>query len=134
MVFKQISFLNKYRSCLLKENRLLIVKARSKYKSTITSCKKRFVDDRTKTLEQYRHNNAKLYWKMLKQSTHIKSPDIPLSSFEVYFKGVNNSEDPFFQADEDIMYYNERFERDEFQVMFHELDADITIAEIKKGI
>jgi len=44
---------------------------------------------------------------MLKQSAHIKSPDIPLSSFEEYLKAVNNSEDPFFQVDEDIVHFND---------------------------
>ena len=68
---------------------------------------------------------------MLKQSAHIKSPDIPVSSFEEYFKAVNNSEDPFFQVDEDSVHFNIR---DEFQVMFHELDTDVSLEEINKGI
>ena len=71
---------------------------------------------------------------MLKQSAHIKSPDIPLSSFEEYLKAVNNSEDPFFQVDEDIVHFNYRFVHDEFQVMFHELDSDVSLEEINKGI
>ena len=105
---------------------MLLVKARWEYKCTIKTCKNRYVDDRTTTLELYRHKNAKLYWKMLKQSAHIKSPDIPVSSFKEYFKAVNNPEDPFFQVDEDIVYFNERFVRDEFQVMFHERDTDVS--------
>ena len=72
---------------------------------------------------------------MLKQSVHIQSPaDIPLSSFEEYVKAVNNSEDPFFQVDEDIVHFNYRFVHDEFQVMFHELDSDVSLEEINKGI
>ena len=71
---------------------------------------------------------------MLKQSAHIKSPDIPVSSFEEYFKAVNNPEDPFFQVDEYIVHFNERFVRDEFQVMFHELDTDVSLEEINKRI
>ena len=51
---------------------------------------KRYLDDRTNTFELYRHKNVKLYWKMLKQSAHIKSPDITVSSFEEHFKAVNN--------------------------------------------
>jgi len=98
------------------------------------TCNKRYVDDRTTTLALYRHKHAKLYWKMLIQSAHIKSPDIPVSSFEEYFKAVNNPDDPFFQVDEDIVHFNERFVRDEFQVMFHELDTDVSLEEINKGI
>ena len=32
------------------------------------------------------------------------------------------------------MHFNERFVRDEFQVMFHELDTDVSLEEINKGI
>jgi len=98
------------------------------------TCNKRYVDDRTTTLELYRHKHAKLSWKMLKQSAHRKSPDIPVSSFEEYFKAVNKNEDPFFQVDEDIVHFNERFVRDEFQVMFHELDTDVSLDENNKSI
>jgi len=37
-----------------------------------------------------------------------------------YFKAVNNPDDPFFKPDEDVLYFNERFVRDEFQTMFNE--------------
>ena len=57
-----------------------------------------------------------------------------MSSFEENLKAVNNPEDPFFQVDEDIVHFNERFVRDEFQVMFHELDSDVSLEEINKGI
>jgi len=46
------------------------------------TCKKTYLDDITTTLEVYRHTSAKFYRKMLKQSAHIKSPYIPVSSFE----------------------------------------------------
>ena len=57
-----------------------------------------------------------------------------MSSFEEYFKAVNNPEDPFFQVDEDIVHFNERFVREEFQVMFHELDSEVSLEEKNKGI
>ena len=87
-----LSFLNIYRKYASGDNRVLLVKARSEYECTIKACKKRYVDDRITTLELYRHKNAKLYWKMLKQSAHVKSHDIPSSSFEEYFKADNNPE------------------------------------------
>ena len=68
------------------------------------------------------------------ETAHIKSPTIPLSSFEENLKAVNNPEDPFFQVDEDIVHFNERFVRDEFQVMFHELDSEVSLEENNKGI
>ena len=49
-----------------------------------------------------------------------------------YFKAINNPNDRLFQPDDDIIYLNERIVKDEFQVMFHELDVEISMGE-KKG-
>jgi len=38
-------------------------------------------------------------------------------------KTINNPSDPFFNPDEDILYFNERFAKNDFQVMFAELFA-----------
>ena len=48
--------------------------------------------------------------------------NVPLSHFEDYFRAVNNPDDPFYKPDEDVLYFNERFEENEFQVMFDELN------------
>ena len=40
----------------------------------------------------------------------------------------------FFQADEDVQYFNERYINGEFQIMFDELNADISQFEIIKSI
>ena len=40
----------------------------------------------------------------------------------------------FYQPDEDILYFNERYAQGELQVMFEELNLPISIGEIKKGI
>ena len=45
---------------------------------------------------------------MTKELSHVKSADIPLSSFEAYFKSVNNPLDPFFTPHEDVIHFNER--------------------------
>ena len=42
-----------------------------------------------------KNKNAKLYWNMFKELSHVKPAGIPLSSFEEYFKSVNNPLDPF---------------------------------------
>ena len=39
----------------------------------------------------------------------MRPANVALSSFEEYFKAVNNLEDPFFSPDEDILYFNERY-------------------------
>ena len=59
---------------------------------------------------------------MLKELVHVKPANIALSSFEDYFKAVNNPADPFFAQDEDILYFDERYVNDEFSIMFEELN------------
>ena len=53
-------------------------------------------------------------------SACIKSTLVPLSSFEQYFRVVNNPEDRFYNPDEDVIYFNKHYERNEFSVMFEE--------------
>ena len=57
-----------------------------------------------------------------------------LSSFEQYFRAVNNPEDRFYNPDEDVIYFNERYERNEFSVMFEELNISFSHQEILKAI
>ena len=127
-------FLNRYTKCKTDENRVVLVKSRSDYKMVLKSAKRKYNIDRTKKLETYRRTNAKLYWNMLKDASHVKSPNIPLSSFETYFKAVNNPDDHFFNPDEDVLYFNERFVNNEFHVMFGELDVPISNIEITTAI
>ena len=39
-----------------------------------------------------------------------------------------------FQPDDDIIYFNERIVQDEFQVLFQELDVEMSMSEINKAI
>ncbi len=39
----------------------------------------------------------------------------------------------FYQPDEDILYFNERYLNEEFQVMFDDLNVEISQDEIKKA-
>ena len=48
---------------------------------------------------------------MLKESVGMKPANINLSSFEQYFKAVNNPTDPFYTPDEDELFFNERYEK-----------------------
>ena len=51
-----------------------------------------------------------------------------------YFQAVNNPDDHFYQADEDILQFNERYVNDEMDIMFLELDLPISLEEIQNGI
>ena len=59
----------------------------------------------------------------------------PISTqhFFEYFKSVNDPQSVFFQPDEDILYFNERYLNGELQVMFDELNSPISVEEIKKA-
>ena len=74
----------------------------------------------TAKLAQARFKNAKLYWSMLKPSANVKQCAVFLTVFEWYFSSINNPEDPFFTPDEDVIYFIERYERNEMDIMFQE--------------
>ena len=54
--------------------------------------------------------------------------------FTLYFKAINDPGDIFFQPDDDIIYFNERYLNGEMQVMFDELNVSLTVDEIQKAI
>lgn len=54
--------------------------------------------------------------------------------FERYFKAINNPDDPFFTSDEDALFFHERYVQSELQIMFNELNVEITLSEIKKAV
>ena len=71
---------------------------------------------------------------MLKELSHIKPANIALSSFEEYFKSVNNPDDPFYTPDEDILDFNDRYVQGEFNIIFEELNDNISENEIYSAI
>jgi hypothetical protein len=82
-----------------------------------------------------KYTNAKKYWSMLKEVSHVSYPkNITADMFSKYFKAINNPDDPFYQADEDIIYFNDRFMRQELDVMFEELETPMNFDEILKAI
>ena len=72
----------------------------------------------------------KQYWKMLKHIGVTKTKcNLSASNFTEYY-------DPgsvFFQADEDILLFNQRYLNVELQVMFEELNAEISRSESTKS-
>jgi hypothetical protein len=111
-----------------------MVKARSDYKSTIRKCRYDYDKEKTNKLLCNRHKNARLYWNMLKEAAGIKRSNISMSMFEKYFKAVNNPDDSYFSPDEDVIYFIERYEKDEFRIMFNELNTCISVTEITTAI
>ena len=112
-----------------------VVNARSEYKKVLRRCRHDHRKLQTEKLVNYQTEIAKNYWKMLTSlCPSSSSKKVTSQHFAAYFKAINDPEGRFFQADEDVLYYNERYVRGELEIMFQELDAEITINEIKKGI
>ena len=47
---------------------------------------------------------------------------------------INNPTDHFYQADEDVVFFNDRYVNGEFQIMFEELNGEISYLEIQKAV
>ena len=63
---------------------------------------------------------------MLKELSHVKPANIPLSRFKEYFKSVTPHRTHFYTPDEDVMNFNERYINEEFGIMFNELNVDFS--------
>ena len=129
--------LNRFRHDHSDDNRNNMIAARSEYKKEVRRFN--FFEDQKKTskLMNAKVKNAKEYWRLLKSTvsgTTKHSNKLSVDTFAQYFKAINNPVDPFYQPDEDIIYFNERFINSETQVMFQELDFEISCDEIKLAI
>ena len=71
---------------------------------------------------------------MLKQSSGIKSENISINMFEAYFRSVNNPKSKFFTPDDDVLDFIERYENNEINIMFSELNVPITQNELFTAI
>ena len=77
----------------------------------------------------------KRIWRLLKQAANKNMKhSISSKQFADYFKAINDPGDMFFQIDEDILFFNERYVRGEFQIMFDELNSEILRTELLTAI
>ena len=109
--------------------------ARKIFKNVIR--RKRYAFDKSKTekLITSKSSNIKEYWRLLKKAANIQTgSSVSASRFSEYFRAINNPDDHFYQADEDIIFFNERYLNGEYQVMFNELNVEISYEEIKKAV
>lgn len=54
--------------------------------------------------------------------------------FADYFKAINNPNDRLVQPDEEVLIFNEQYQKVELQVLFKELNVDISENEIMNAI
>ena len=108
-------YLNIYRSnkhdCDFRRN---MFNARLEYKKVMRRCRYEHRKSQTEKLVNSRSKNAKNYWKMLKKLCPFSSSKkVTSEQFANYLKAINDPEGRFYQADEDVLYYNERCVRGE---------------------
>ena len=85
--------------------------------------RKRYIYDKSKTekLDSTKYDNTKAYWRLLKQAANkIMKHSINSKQFADCFKTINDPRDRCFQIYDDILFFNERYVREEFQIMFDE--------------
>ena len=88
----------------------------------------------TNKLTNARLKNATEYWKMLRDVSQHKC-DISLEDFVNHFKDINNMNKTHCNLYEpEIKCTLNRYEKEEFNVMFKELDVDIMHSEVKTAI
>ena len=129
------SALNAYRSDKSPFNQSDLAKTRSVYKKILRQKRLYSVKEKTAKLIVSKSKNVKEYWRLLKQAANIKTKcSVDAKRFAEYFQAVNDPNDIFYQPDEDVLYFNERYAQGEIQVMFEELNLPISFEEIKKGV
>ncbi|MCG8033540.1 MAG: reverse transcriptase family protein, partial [Candidatus Thiodiazotropha taylori] len=127
--------LNTYRRCKTLNNQTELTTARSNYKKKLRQKRYIFMKEKTTKLMVSKSKNVKEYWKLLKHAANLKTKcTIDARRFSEYFHAISDPNDRFYQPDEDILYFNERYIQGELQVMFEELNIPISEAEIKKGV
>ena len=57
-----------------------------------------------------------------------------MDNFQRYFKSVNCPNSRFYNADDDVLYFIERYEQNEFDIMFNELNMPFSSDDVKKAI
>ena len=62
------------------------------------------------------------------------SNSLSAQKIKEYFKSINDSGTPYYQADVDILQFNDRFLKSDVQIMFAELDEQISEQEIVNAI
>ena len=127
--------LNNYRECKNNINERNIINARSNFKKIIRKKCYNYDKSKTEKLISTKCENAKAYWRLLKQAANKNMKhSISSKQFADLFKAINDPGNRFFQIDEDVLFFNEQYLRWEFQIMFDELNNEILRTELLTAI
>ena len=116
-------------------NQRKLSEAQRNFKNEIRRKRYAFDKSKTKKLIVSKSTNVKEYWRLLKKAINIENKmSISSSRFADNFQAINNPTDHFYQADEDVVFFNDRYINGEFQIMFEELNGEISYLEIQKAV
>lgn len=111
-----------------------MINSRSKYKSLIRCKRYEYDKQRTKKLESVRLKNAKEYWKMLKGLSCPKKSRILMHHvLLIILRPLIIPTQYFFQPEDYILDFSERYMKGELQIMFEELNIEISNHELLKA-
>ena len=71
---------------------------------------------------------------MLKETSGLKTSKMSISEFENYFSSGNNPNDLYFNPDEDVLHFIERYENEDLSIIFDELNQPFSEDELRKAI
>jgi len=77
---------------------------------------------------------AKLYLKLLKDACCLQESNVSLDNFENYFRVINCPESRFYNTDEDVLNFIHRYEQNEFDVIFDEINVPVSHEDVTKAI
>ena len=127
--------MNLYRVDKSHDNQTRLVNARSKYKKILRQKLYNYMKEKTCKLLVSKSKNVKEYWKLLKQTANLNNKcSINAKRFSEYLQAISDPNNRFFQPDEDILCFNERYVQGELQVMFEEINLSMSLEEIKDGV
>ena len=112
------------------ENRIYMVNARSQYKTCLRKSRLAYDKFETDKLYKLRCQNTRDYRKLLKSASQSPKSNIPLSTFERFFKAINTPDSAFYVHGDDIVASNDMYIRGELDVMFEESNLPLSRNEI----
>ena len=114
-------------------NRKSMAEARKNFKQLSFSRRRRFENENTSKLYKAKCQNVKLYWKLLSGQNYNETK-VTKDEFFNHFMSLSNPSDPFYAADDDIVDELRNIMESDMQLLFDELNVNISLVDIEKAI
>ena len=124
---------NIYRCDKSDENRKAMVTARNEFRACSRKCRALYDKERSNRLFTAKVTDPKQFWKLLKENSTIKT-QLHANDFLEHFKIVNGDNTHNIPLSEDVDQYISQYESGELDIIYHELNEDITEKEVRTAI